>query len=100
MSAFGGGFKADIREVVPGAWKPILQGPTEGLDAVELAFQEARQTYWSPWRLAETVGKNPSLLRLCRTHVCQMSIRTIHLAVSPNLKISDVIVFEKWIGFY
>src|SRR6516225_4637981 len=86
--------------VFPGAWKPILQGPTERLETAELAFKKLDKLDWSPWRLAETVSKSPSLLSLCRTHVCQMSIRTIHLAVSPNLQISDGVVFEKWVGFY
>jgi hypothetical protein len=35
-----------------------------------------------------------------RTRLSQMKIKTMHLALSPNLKICNSEVFEKWVGFY
>jgi hypothetical protein len=50
--------------------------------------------------LAEQLLKRRSLLCICRKHLGQMKTRTAHLAIRPDLKISDREVFEKGVGFY
>jgi hypothetical protein len=41
-----------------------------------------------------------SLSCLGCTHLSRMKIKTMHLAVSPNLKIRDSEVRKKWVSLY